>query len=93
MWVLKQLTGEHKHNCLTIYQGLLNNYCTERYEFLRLTVTGDKAGTIILQKANTRVVIETSNITSQKEVQNSTRSGKNDFETFLGCTRANIGTL
>jgi hypothetical protein len=37
------------------YQGLLNHYRNEGNKFLRLTVTGDKAGTIILQKANTRV--------------------------------------
>jgi hypothetical protein len=37
--------------------------------------------------------METSNITSQKEVQNSTGSGKSDIETFLGCIRANFGTL
>jgi hypothetical protein len=55
MGVPKQLTGEHKCNYFTIYQGLLNHYCNEGNEFLRLTVTGDKAGTITLQKANTRV--------------------------------------
>jgi hypothetical protein len=31
-------------------------------------------------------------ITSQKEVQNSTIGGKIDVDTFLGCTRANFGT-
>jgi hypothetical protein len=37
--------------------------------------------------------METSDITSQKEVQNTTISGKNDFDTFLGCARANFGIL
>jgi hypothetical protein len=37
--------------------------------------------------------METFNITSQKEVQNSTISRKCDVFTFLECTRANFGTL
>jgi hypothetical protein len=37
--------------------------------------------------------METSNFTSQKEVQNTTSSEKSDVETFLGCIRANFGTL
>jgi hypothetical protein len=37
--------------------------------------------------------METFNVTSQKEVQNSTISRKCDVFTFLPCTRANFGTL
>jgi hypothetical protein len=29
----------------------------------------------------------------KKEVQNTTMNRKSDFDTFLGCTRANFGTL
>jgi hypothetical protein len=37
--------------------------------------------------------METSDIVSQKEIQNSIIGGKNDVETSLGCTRANFGTI
>jgi hypothetical protein len=34
--------------------------------------------------------IKTPDITSQKEVQNSTIGRKSDVDTFFGCTRANL---
>jgi hypothetical protein len=37
--------------------------------------------------------METSDITSQKETQNLTFSGKNDVDTSLGCIRASFGIL
>jgi hypothetical protein len=78
---------------LHIYRGLLNHYCNADNAVLRLTVTGDKAGTITLQKANIGVRNGYFNITHQKGVQYSTCSGISDVEPFLGCTRANFGTL
>jgi hypothetical protein len=41
-WVPKQLTEEHKRNCLTICQSLLNCYCQEGNTFLRRIITGDE---------------------------------------------------
>jgi hypothetical protein len=41
-WVSKQLTGEHKRNRLTIFQGILNFYLNEGDAFLRRRVTEDE---------------------------------------------------
>jgi hypothetical protein len=40
-WVLKQLTGQHRHICLTFCHGLLNHCHNESDAFLRSSVTGD----------------------------------------------------
>jgi hypothetical protein len=41
-WVPKQLTKEHKQNCLTVCQSLLNYYHQEGDISLRRIITGDK---------------------------------------------------
>jgi hypothetical protein len=46
-WVPKHLTGEHKHKCLTICQGLLNHHCKKDDFFLDALSLGPRRGSTI----------------------------------------------
>jgi hypothetical protein len=66
-WVPKQFTREHKRNCLTICQGLLNRYRSEDDAFCdALSLATRRGPTITLQKETSANGMETSDTASRK---------------------------
>jgi hypothetical protein len=76
-WVPKQLTEEHKHNCVTICRSLLNRYRQEGDAFLRCIITGDKTWIHhYAPESKHQFGMETSDIAGQKKVRTQPSTGK-----------------
>jgi hypothetical protein len=61
--------------------------------FFRRTLTGDETWIHHDAPESKHQSMETSDIASQKDVQNSTIGKKYEADILVGCTRANFGTL